>query len=219
MEEYYRKFMILLEEEDKDGCLEYAFSLIRGEKLSIPELYEEILTKSMDGIECHNNERNLCIWKEHVRSGIVRTIIENMYFLVLEERKRKFPERSGKKAAVLCPDGEYHDMGARIAADYFTLLNWETIFVGNSTPRDEFIKVAQYLELDAVAISVTNSYNLVAARKTIELLKEKLDGRIKIYLGGRAFEDNTGIISSLQIDGYLNNFESLKAELERGDPK
>lgn len=217
MDAYYQAFRDYLIEEKKNEAMAYAMSLVGDKKVSIVEFYEGILAKTMNSIECHNDEKNLCIWREHVRSSIARTIIESMYPLVLEERDRSFTTPPTQRVAVVCPDGEYHDMGARIVSDYFTLLNWDVIFVGNSTPKEEFVKVAQHLALDALAISVTNPYNLVAAKRTIDLLRGKSGKATKIYIGGYGFSKVDDWKKDFRADGYVRNFQELKALLEGGD--
>ncbi|SHE43120.1 cobalamin B12-binding domain-containing protein [Alkalibacter saccharofermentans] len=219
MEALYEKFKSLLETENKREAVRFSISLIENKDIGIVEYYEQILAKAMKDIKCHNDEKNLCIWREHVRSGIARTIIESLYSYVLEERRANYTEEPQKKVAVLCPDGEYHDMGARIAADYFTLLNWDAVFVGNSTPDYEFIKIADHLSLDAVAISVTNPYNLFSARKTVDLIRKELSGKIKIFAGGNAFAKDIKNERQMDVDGYVFNFEDLKKLLNGGEAK
>jgi methanogenic corrinoid protein MtbC1 len=219
MDELYERFKYLLEVENKSEAVSFSISLIKERKIGIVEFYEQILARAMNTIECHNDERNLCIWKEHIRSGIARTIIESLYPFVLEEKKASFSAAPAKKIAILCPDGEYHDMGARIASDYFTLLNWEAVFVGSSTPDEEFIKIADQLSLDAIAISVTNPYNLFAARKTVDLIRNKLGNNIKVFAGGSAFEKDIKNERKIDVDGYVFCFEDLKSLLEGGEVK
>ncbi|QSX07725.1 cobalamin B12-binding domain-containing protein [Alkalibacter rhizosphaerae] len=216
MDTYYATFRRLLEEERKDEAIAYSLELIRDKKVTIVDFYEQILAKTMNSIECHNDEKSLCIWKEHVRSAICRTIIESLYPMVLEERNRNYDQAPSQKVAVICPDGEYHDMGARIVSDYFTLLNWEVIFVGNSTPKEEFVSVSRHLELEALAISVTNPYNLVAAKRTIDLLREKSDRDLKIYLGGYGFTKVADWKKDFHADGLVRSFQELKEMLEGG---
>lgn len=217
MEAFYEKFKELLEDESKSEAVTFSISLIKNKQIEIVEFYEKVLAKAMNDIRCHNDEHDLCIWKEHVRSAIARTVIESLYPYVLEERAKNFGEAPVKKVAILCPDGEYHDMGARIAADYFTLLNWEAVFVGSSTPDYEFISIARQLDLDIVAISVTNPYNLFSARKTVDLLRKELDGEVKIFVGGSAFSKDIKNERQMDVDGYVFNFEDLKKLLNGGD--
>ncbi|MBF7096717.1 cobalamin-dependent protein [Alkalibacter sp. M17DMB] len=217
MEAFYNKFRELIETESKNEAIEFALALIDKHRVTIVEFYEEILARTMNSIECHNDEKNLCVWREHVRSGIARTIIESLYSRVLAERSKNHSTPPDKKVAVICPDGEYHDMGARIVSDYFTLLNWDVVFVGNSTPKDEFIRVAEHLNLNAIAISVTNPYNLVSAKKTIDMMREKCDENLKIFVGGYGFTKVDDIKKDFNVDGYVSSFNELKNLLEGGE--
>ena len=52
--------------------------------------------------------------------------------------------------------------------DYFTLNGFDSTFIGANTPVDVIVDSIEYTNPDYVAISVTNLYNIVNAKKIIE---------------------------------------------------
>lgn len=210
MNEIYNEFIQYLTKQDKENCVKYILKCLDEKKVTIVELYEDILTKSLNSIGCEIDNEKVCIWKEHVRSSIIRTIIENCYKYVLLEVQNKI----NKKVFVMCPDGETHELGARIVADYFTMKGLDTVYVGSSTPKAEFIDVINYIKPDYIALSVTNYFNLVEAKKVINEIRNK-DKKVKIIVGGNAFK-NRDNINEFKADYLLNSYKDIDNILKEG---
>lgn len=210
MNEYYEKFLELLENEDKEGCVEFALSKIENQELDVPTLYTEVLTPALNNIKCKLNEREICIWKEHVRSAIVRTIIECCYPYILKYKKDSAIKDDKGKALVLCPPEEYHEIGARMVADFFSLSGYDTIFVGSNTPREDFISAINYIKPKYVAISVTNYYNLIATKEMINRIRQVSDKDLSIIVGGNAFLSNVEAYLHIGADKLLKDFQDIK---------
>ncbi|MBC7960433.1 MAG: hypothetical protein H7X94_11230, partial [Vallitaleaceae bacterium] len=65
-------------------------------------------------------------------------------------------------------------------------------------------------------IGVSNYYNIVAAQKTIELIKKKSHNELKIYVGGHAFENNFNAVTQIGADDLVQSFEDIKKTVEGG---
>ncbi len=208
MEEYYNSFLKLLESEDRYECVKFVKKLLDEKKVGIVELYQDIIKPLMENITCKVNEKNICIWQEHIRSGIVRTVIESCYTYVIDESKVKIDQKKGK-VVVLCPQEEYHDIGARMITDLFSISGYESIFVGSNTPKSDFLAALEYIKPEYVAISVTNYYNLVAAKNYIDGIKEKLRSNIQILVGGTAFKSDENLYKTIGADKYIDTFDDI----------
>ena len=195
---------------NKEACVRYCLDLLESGKADIRSLYEGYLKESLNRMTCDPEEKALCIWREHEATAIVRTVIECAYPYVIREREMRGARKLGK-AVVLCPESEYHEIGARMIADYLTIIGYEAIFVGSNTPRDEILRAVQILSFDLLALSVTNYYNLVAAKKMIDLIRKKTSKPIRIILGGQAFKNNPELCEKINADILLQTFEDLEA--------
>ncbi len=216
MNTHYPEFKEIMEREDRLQALTFILDLLHHEKLSIVSIYEELLTPILTELEETKNE-DLDIWKEHIRSSIIRTIIENCYQDVVKQRDQKYGVLSGKRIAVICPVDEHHQLGARMIKDYFTLLGYQSIFVGSNTPQRVFIAGLKTQNLDYIAISITNPYNLISTRNTIEHIRE-LDDQVKIIVGGNAVKKLGEKAKILKADYYLTTYEDIIA-ISGGDQK
>lgn len=207
MNQHMEQFKTLLEKEDRQGSLAYIMNLLATNTLGIMEVYEGILAPSLNTMESTGHEQE-DIWKEHVRTSIIRTIVENCYPYVVKERDEKYGVKSTKSIAVICPQDEHHELGARMITDYFTMLGYEATFVGSNTPKEVFVAGLKAHKLHYIAISITNPYHLISARNTIDKIRE-VDPAVKIIAGGYAIGKIGGKSSTLGADYYLTTFQDI----------
>lgn len=194
---------------DKDTCVQLVYDWLNSKEITVVQLYETILVKALSNLSDIESDPTHKIWFEHIQSSIVRTIIEMAHPFVLSSKKPAI----NKKAAVICPDGEQHELGARMINDYLVLEGIQSYFVGRDTPKSEFIGMINELNLDYVAISVTNYYNLTQVLKTIELIEQQANN-VTILLGGRAIMNNPAPFLNKDHIVLLANSESLFIWLE-----
>jgi len=209
----YDEFLMYLEEENRQQCVTFALSRLSNNEIDLVTLYGEVLAPSMRERFCKAKHKEICVWEEHVRSSIVRTVIECCYPHVIKERDDRY--RSGKlgRVIVFCPAEEYHELGARMVSDFFTLSGFDAVFVGANTPQVEIMGAISYVKPKYVAISVTNYYNLVAARRTVQKMGEVRETGgtdFKIIVGGQAFGRNPNMDKEMGADFLLSTFEDVR---------
>ena len=210
MHPFYEEFLKFLDNEDKENSVKYIISKLDGKEIDIPTLYTEILAPSLNSFYCDGEVDELCIWKEHIRTSIIKTIIEICYPYIIRERKENGFEPKHIKVLIGCPAEELHDVGAKMVADFFTLYGYEAIFVGANTPRTEIGDAINTLKPRIIAISVTNYFNLMEAEKAISLIKEHTDFDGKIIVGGLAFMKNPEIYKKIGADIFVENYNQLQ---------
>lgn len=215
MHPLYKDFVKNLEKEDKKACVDLVLDSLKNGKIDIVTLYAEVLTPSLKNMKFAEEDARVVVWKEHIRSSIVRTIIESCYPYVIEQRKG----HGNGRVVVVCPTEEYHEIGARMVADYFTLLGFEVTFVGANTPLDDVVAGIRHEKPKYVAISVSNFFNLVAARRSMgALLKaRKEDGaKFKILVGGGAFLKNPALAKGMGADKLLQTYDDIAKYVKGG---
>jgi methanogenic corrinoid protein MtbC1 len=216
MNPLFPEFISHLEKENKESVLHFVLSKLDNKEIDIITLYEDLLKPALNDMKCDGPDE-LCIWKEHVRSSIIRAIIENCYLYVLKERDEKYsPKKNGKKVLVICPTEELHEIGPRMVTDFFTLCGYNVIFIGANTPKKSFISAVDIIKPQYIALSVTNYYNLVATQRVIEELRKQKYKDFKIIVGGHAFDRNPDISSDMGADLLLKTFKDIR-ELDGGD--
>ncbi|MDI6452319.1 cobalamin B12-binding domain-containing protein [Peloplasma aerotolerans] len=205
-QQLYDEFYKYLEQEQKDQAVRYAIGLLDSKTVTIDELYQDFLTPSLIHFECKTDDLEVCIWKEHFRTSIIRTILESSYMYIIEQTERT--KKYGKKIVVLTPTFEYHEIGAIINTHYFLLEGFDASYIGANTPKNEILSAIRAYHPDYIALSVTNSYNLVITKQITEEIK-RFFPEIKIILGGQAFS-NEETNRSLTYDYILHSYEDIK---------
>jgi len=213
----YAEFLTFLDSEDRLQCVEFALSRLDKGELDIITLYNEILTPSLREKYCKDKQREICIWEEHVRTSIIRTIVEACYIHVAKEKTAEIGSLIKGKAMVVCPTEEYHEIGARMVTDFFTLCGYDATFVGANTPPADVVEAIRYIEPRYVALSVTSHYNLVAAKKLVQQIvgmKNQIFEKCRIIVGGHAFHRNREIYRDMGADACLETFQDIKNYVE-----
>jgi methanogenic corrinoid protein MtbC1 len=211
---FSEEFIRYLDEENREKCVEYVLSKLDAKEIDIVTLYTEILTPALNEMKYEGPEEEF-IWKEHIKSSIVRTVVECCYQYVIREKRARFGDDSGLKAMVLCPPEELHEIGARMVADFFTLVGFDVTFVGANTPRDSFLSAIKIKKPRYVAISISNFYNILATKKTIENIRVASPEDVLILVGGNAFASHPDLYKEIGADRLLQTYEDI-TKLEGG---
>ena len=204
---YFKEFIQFLKEENKEKAVDYAYQLLKNQKVTIEELYLYLLAPSLSHFDCDSEDADICIWKEHFRTSVIRTILEMSYVFILERIKDQ--KKNNQKIVVLTPAFEYHEIGAIINTHFFILSGFDASYIGANTPKTEIIQAIRAYHPDYVALSVTNPYNLVITKQTTDEIK-RFFPEVKIILGGQAFQ-NQHALSTMTYDYILQSLDDLKA--------
>ncbi|TFG02794.1 MAG: cobalamin-binding protein [Promethearchaeota archaeon] len=210
MHPLYEEFLEYIDKEDKEQCVRFVLDKLDKNEIDVPTLYKEILEPSLNRFYCDADEQKLCIWKEHVRTSIIRTIIELCYPYILKEREQRGARILDQKVLVGCPSEEYHDTGARMVADIFSLFGFDAIFVGANTPREEIRDAINILKPKYIAMCITNYFTFVEAEKAISLIKTHTDFDGKIIVGGSAFLSNPDAYKKIGADLLIQDFKDIE---------
>lgn len=213
MNDQYETFLALLKVKDKAKCVAWAIDAVDSGKLSLLDLYMQVLTPALASVACTGEDIASCIWNEHVSTNIVRTIVENMYTRVLKLREARCREKNapGRIVLILCPPEEYHDVGARMVADYFTIAGHEVIFIGSNTPKNALLAAVQETKPEYIGISVSNPYHVFGLKKLVDALKTAGQPGTKVIVGGAALEGVPDLYKTMGADMHLRSFDDICA--------
>lgn len=203
----HERFIGYLENFDRENAIAFALSLLESGELSVSELYESVLAPALNRINVPRNQEQSLIWREHMMSSIVRTAMEAAYPYVLRERGNA---KRGILALLACPEEEYHEIGIRMGADFFTILGYEVAYIGCNTPRDTLLDAVRALKPGLVSLGVTNYLNLAQLPALVAALKSQ-DPVPRVYLSGSAMRHAGKAAADFGADGVLDSFASIRA--------
>lgn len=206
----YLAFRDVLEQMNKESCVQVALKLLESNTLGVAELYTQVLAPALNNMTEEESDKSLSIWREHIRSSIIRTIIECSYPYLIKELNRKGVNPDKGTVVIVSPSDEYHELGARMGADFFNLCGYRTIFVGSDTPKHNMVSGLKIEQAEYVVINVVNFYNIVKVKAIIAEILAVLPEQ-KILVSGYAFRHDKDLYKTVGAIGVINSIDDIRA--------
>jgi len=208
MDKLYKALLLALQNHDKETAVKLSISVLEDKVVDVVTLYEKILTPILNSVIEEFEDEDTLIWQEHIRSEIVISIIENSYPYVLRERD-KLGLQNSEKVMLISPKYEDHIIGSKMAANIFTIAGYETVFIGANAPWSTVLKAIENKKPKYVSLSFSNFYNTVAARKTIDSIRQEFDYGIKFILSGYALRNDSNLYKEIGGDIYVKSLNDI----------
>ena len=208
-EVYFLDYTNGLLQGDKEKCISIVEKLIT-EKTDIKDIYVDLLQRSLYHVGKMWEQGQLSIADEHMGTEITKCLM-NKYADKITANKKV-----GKTALITCVDKEFHEIGARMAADVFELNGWNTYFLGASTPTKEIVKFIEIKKPDVVGLSFSFYMNLLRLLEVIDHIRKNYPDQ-KIIIGGQGINpEKENLLSKYpdirhfstvkELDDYLKGF-------------
>ena len=199
-EVYFLDYTNGLLQGEKEKCVGIVEKLL-SEKVDIKDIYVDLFQRSLYHIGKMWEQGQLSIADEHIGTEITKSLM-NKYPAKITSNKK-----TGKTALISCIDKEFHEIGARMAADIFELNGWYTYFSGASTPTREIVKFIEVKKPDVVGLSFNFYLNILRLFEVIDHIKKNYPAQ-QIIVGGQ------GIASEKEnlLDKYpeIKHFTTIK---------
>ena len=198
-EELYSRYLTYLLQGERNNCRHIVQQLL-DQHIDKKELYVNLFQKSLYEVGRLWEYNKISVAIEHIATSITESMISLSFPSLLAA------EHNGKKALIVCTPGEYHQVGARIVADYFELNGWDSYFLGSNTPDDAILNFLNEYRPDVLAISLSVFFNMNSLVRLVNKVHVKFP-EVTVFLGGQAFRwggeeqfseiENTYVIQSL----------------------
>lgn len=153
--------------------------------VSIHDVHLKIIRPAQYEIGRLWHENEISIAQEHLATAIAQLALSHLYRYL----KRAAP--NGKRILVGCVEGETHDVGARIIADLMEADGFDAWYLGANVPTESLVSMVKSSPPDAVALSVSMSFNLPSLHSAVLALRNALGARGIVFVGGRAVAKST----------------------------
>lgn len=177
--------------------------------LSVAEIHLQIVQAAQYEIGQLWEANSISIALEHQATAISQLVLAHLY-----ERLPRAPA-NGRCVLIACVEGELHDMGSRIGADFLETAGFEVRLLGANVPAASLAERVQLSKPDLLALSATMSYHLPSLQKSVQAVRATTHGQVPILVGGRAFTWSSGAASQLDVQGYAADAPGLIAEALR----
>ena len=199
--EIQQRFLTLLLRGDSAECLKLADQTIVT-TADLKRFYLDVICPSMYRIGQLWESNQVTLSEEHLATVIVSQVMTSQYPRIIQ-----FNVTRGKSVVCLSAN-EFHELGARMVADFMEMAGWDVHFIGKSTSVDELVDELKRQKPFILAISVATAFNLKALQQVIQLVRDSQEIRdIKIIVGGSAFIGMPNLWKQIGADGYAADAE------------
>jgi len=164
--------------------------------LSVADVYEHVLLPAQVELGRMWHTGEISVADEHMGSATTQSV------MALLRTKAPTPARVDHTVLATAVQGDLHDIGVRMVADFFDMSGWNVIYLGANTPHEDVVECARDRRPDVLAISTSTSLHVRAVGELIEhLRKDEQTADIKIIVGGFPFRLVPDLWQELGADG------------------
>ena len=166
--------------------------------VSVREIYLTVIQPTQYEVGRLWELDRLSVADEHFCTGVSQLVIARLYPRWLKARVPGAP-----RAVITCVDGELHELGARMVADFLEMEGWDTQYLGASSSPSAVAALLRERGTKLLAISVTLTAHLGAAERLVGAVRGLPKAmQPKIIVGGYAFQASEEARHRLGSDGY-----------------
>jgi methanogenic corrinoid protein MtbC1 len=200
----YQRYLAALLVGDSSQCALILHDLVAA-GVGLKDLYVRLFQRSLYEVGELWEGNRISIAVEHLATAITERMLALVQAQVFSGTARK------RSIVIACVTGEYHQIGARIVADYCELLGWRGHFLGANTPLPALLQLIEERRPDMVALSVTLRANLPAVFSAVHAIAGARPA-LPILVGGQGFHCDD--LDGAQLNANVSGIGTL-AELEQ----
>jgi methanogenic corrinoid protein MtbC1 len=167
-----------------EGRRDLAESLVKSERLKgvpVRSLYLDIFQPAQRELGRLWLLRKINVAQEHFATAATQYLMSSLYADLFAGSEPK-----GRKVLAACAQGELHEIGIRMVADFFQAEGWDARYLGANLPVSALAQEAARSPVDLIALSATLATNVHWVARAIAAIREA-GGRQPVMVGGQPF--------------------------------
>jgi diguanylate cyclase (GGDEF)-like protein len=189
---------------DAQGAIELVQGLMDG-GVSLSEVVVELLAPAQREVGRRWQAGAWSVADEHVATGVVDAVLAAATF---RARGSAAVDAAAPPVVVVCPDGEWHQVPARMAAALLGELGIDVTQLGPSLPTRDLVRALRGGRYVSVVLSCTLITSLVAAGQVVRAAHE---AGLPVVAGGAAFGPDSRRAAALGVDAWAGSAEAAAA--------
>ncbi|MGP1309006.1 MAG: cobalamin B12-binding domain-containing protein [Phycisphaerales bacterium] len=190
------EYVLAMLEGDRRKASSMVLDAVDSGSITVQDAYLRVLAPAQQelGRMWHMNE--ITVAEEHFVTATTKMIMAQLL-------ARAKPEPSnGMTVVATSVEGETHDIGLHVAADFLEMAGWKVIFLGGNMPPNDLLQAVVDFKADLVALAATMPSQRRSVARTIRLIRDDANvGRTPILVGGRAFATDDDAWKDVGADG------------------
>ncbi len=173
--------------------------------VSVRDLHLGVIEPAQREIGRLWQENAIGVAEEHLATSISQLVLARLY--------RHLPRvgGNGHVAVVACIEGEHHELGARMGADFLEMAGFDVRFLGANVPRESLVALVRRLRPAVVGLSIAMTFNIPALEATVAELRAAADPAPTILVGGVVVEMAPELAQRLDVCVFGGDAEALVA--------
>jgi methanogenic corrinoid protein MtbC1 len=191
---------------DTHGALAVVDDGLHG-GLRVSDLYLRVIRSAQLEIGRRWQENRVTIAQEHLATGITQLVMANLY--------PRIPRSQAllKRVIIACVEGEQHDVGPRICADFLEMAGFQVRFLGANVPATALQAMVNEWQPDVVVLSITLPVHARGLREAVNAIRSV--SKAPLIAGGYAFAWDRALGNDLALTATGIDAEELVTLTQR----
>jgi len=165
--------------------------------IDVKDIYFQVFQTSHYEIGRLWLQNKISVAQEHYCSAGTQMIMSQLYPHIFNTN------RTGRRLVAACVEGELHQIGIRMVADFFEMEGWDTYYLGANTPGKAILQAVQNQEADILGVYLTMNFHRSTLEDLVNRVRQSETGKkIKILVGGYIFQKTPDLWKKLEVDGW-----------------
>lgn len=188
-----------------------SFESVRARRTDLAHIARDLVQPALEQVGAMWRRGEIGIAEEHLATALVA----RAFHLGTQEVS---PPRPGAPRLVLvCPGGEFHDLGARLAAEVGREEGWQVEFLGANLPSAAALEFVWLRQPEVVGLSITLAAHVVSCASLVKEIR-RIAPAAKVLAGGLAFRLDPELGPLAGADAILNDAVALRDWLRANRP-
>ena len=164
--------------------------------VAVKDLYLGVFQPSQVEIGLRWQRNEITVAHEHYCTAATQLIMSMLYPKVFHG------DRNGHRLVAATVEGNLHEIGARMVADFFEFDGWDTYFTGADTPQRAVVASIVEREAHVVALSATLAQHVAGLAELVTAIRaEPAAANVIVLVGGRPFQRDPELWRRIRADG------------------
>ncbi|MCU0680679.1 MAG: cobalamin-dependent protein [Polyangiaceae bacterium] len=183
----------------------------RGVEAGVPvsELQLQVVQPAQREIGRLWQENLISVAQEHLATSISQLVVSRLYSHMPRERP------NGKHVLVACVEGELHDVGARMGADFLEMAGFEVRFLGANVATAALGRALGEGPVDVLGLSASMSFHEPALRAAVREARRVKGEGLPILVGGGLVRWAPGLREELGVEAFGESADTLVERCRR----
>lgn len=174
-----------------DGRRDLAGKVVEAELSrgrSVRDLYLDLFQPAQREIGRLWHVREVSVAQEHFATAATQYLMSELYPRLISQSRP-----NGRVLVAASAQGELHEVGIRMVADFFQADGWDSRYFGANLPAESLLAEVERLRPDLIALSATLPENVRWISRVVEALRARGTGRPAVLVGGLPFLVSEGL--------------------------